>query len=48
MPNDMRARLDLRFALVRVNEHTDSIALYRGEADEKSATRHAKSRKSWT
>ena len=26
---------DLRFALVRVNEHSDSIALYRGEADEK-------------
>ena len=26
---------DLRFALVRVNEHTDSIALYGGEADEK-------------
>ena len=25
---------DLRFALVRVNEHTDSIALYGGEADE--------------
>jgi vitamin B12/bleomycin/antimicrobial peptide transport system ATP-binding/permease protein len=27
---------DLRFALVRVNEHTDSIALHGGEADEKS------------
>ena len=26
---------DLRFALVRVNEHTDSIALYGGEANEK-------------
>jgi putative ATP-binding cassette transporter len=26
---------DLRFALVRVNEHTDSIALYGGEADER-------------
>ncbi|WP_158814786.1 ABC transporter ATP-binding protein/permease [Methylocapsa sp. S129] len=26
---------DLRFALVRINEHTDGIALYGGEADEK-------------
>ncbi len=26
---------DLRFALVRVNEHADSVALYGGEADEK-------------
>ncbi len=27
--------LDFRFALVRVNQHADSIALYGGEADEK-------------
>ncbi len=27
---------DLRFALVRVNEHSDSIALHGGEADEKA------------
>lgn len=27
---------DLRFALVRVNEHTNGISLYGGEADEKS------------
>ena len=26
---------DLRFALVRVNEHADGVALYGGEADEK-------------
>jgi putative ATP-binding cassette transporter len=30
---------DLRFALVRVNEHTDGIALYGGEADEKQHLR---------
>jgi vitamin B12/bleomycin/antimicrobial peptide transport system ATP-binding/permease protein len=31
---------DLRFALVRVNEHADGIALYGGEADEKLHLRH--------
>ena len=30
---------DLRFALVRVNEHADGIALYGGEADEKQHLR---------
>ena len=30
---------DLRFALVRVNEHTDGIALYGGEEDEKQHLR---------
>jgi putative ATP-binding cassette transporter len=31
---------DLRFALVRVNEHADGIALYGGEEDEKQHVRH--------
>ena len=32
---------DLRFALVRLNEHTDSVALYGGEQDENHRLQHA-------
>ena len=32
---------DLRFALVRVNEHADGIALHGGEADERRTARRA-------
>jgi len=31
----LRREADLRFSLVRVNEHSDDISLRRGEADEK-------------
>ena len=38
---------DLRFALVRVNEHTDAIAFYGGEADEKQRLRSRAGACSW-
>jgi len=34
----MRAEADLRFSLVRVNEHVDDISLAEGEADENAAS----------